>query len=46
MLFGKLLEGSNDDEDNDLQDLEQELRTGLDKAKAMAGACKITIEPD
>lgn len=41
MLFGKLLEGSNDADDNVLIDMEQQLRSGIEKAKAMANACKI-----
>lgn len=46
MLFGKLLEGSQEDEDNDLFDMEQKLRAGVEKAKALASACKMTVEPD
>jgi hypothetical protein len=45
MLFKNLLEGANDPEDNDLLDLEQELRVGIEKAKSMISACKITNEP-
>lgn len=41
MLFGKLLEAGNEMEENDLQEMEQELKIGIDKAKALAAACKM-----
>ena len=40
MLFGKLLEGAADGEENDLTEMELELRHGIQKAKEMAAACK------
>lgn len=43
MLFGKLLE-SNEAEENDLFEMEQELRQGIEKAKNMAATCK--MNPD
>ena len=46
MLFGKLLEGSNDADENMLLDMEQDLRGGIEKAKALAANCKMTTETD
>lgn len=46
MLFGKLLESVNEAEENDLYEMEQELRKGIDKVKGMASSCKITTEDD
>ena len=44
MLFGKLLESVNDNEENDLMEMEQELRQGIDRAKLMSSGCKITSD--
>ena len=46
MLFGKLLESVNEGEENDLYDMEQDLRRGIDKVKNMASSCKISTEDD
>jgi hypothetical protein len=46
MLFGKLLEGANDMEENDLTEMEQELRTGIERSKALIAACKMGAEED
>ena len=46
MLFGKLLESNNEGEENDLYDMEQDLRQGLEKAKNMAASCKMTADDD
>ena len=42
MLFGKLLENVNDAEENDLYEMEQELRRGIDRVKNMATSCKMS----
>ena len=46
MLFGKLLENVNEGEENDLLEMEQELRRGIDKAKNMASSCKVNGEDE
>jgi hypothetical protein len=46
MLFGKLLEVANEPEENDLQEMEQELRLGIDRAKSIANACKMNTEEE
>ena len=46
MLFGKLLQSVNDGDENDLFEMEQELRRGIDKVKSMASSCKINAEDD
>ena len=46
MLFGKLLEVGNEVEENDLQEMEQQLRQGIDRVRAMAAACKMNTEED
>lgn len=45
MLFGKLLE-AQDGEENDLTEMEQELRQGLERVKAMATGCRISGEEE
>lgn len=45
MLFGKLLEGQ-EGEENDLIEMEAELRHGLEKVKAMAAGCRIAGEDE
>ena len=46
MLFRKLLEAGNEVEENDLQEMEQQLKIGIDKAKALAAACKMNTEDE
>lgn len=46
MLFGKLLEGAMDGEENDLTEMELELRQGIQKAKEMAAACKSSADEE
>ena len=46
MLFGKLLESVNDGDENDLFEMEQELRRGIDKVKSMASSCKINADDE
>ena len=46
MLFGKLLEGAAEPDENELTEMEIELRQGIEKAKAMAAACKTTSEDE
>jgi hypothetical protein len=46
MLFGKLLEVANEPDENDLQDMELELRQGIDRAKGIAAACKMNTEEE
>ena len=46
MLFGKLLENVNEAEENDLFEMEQELRQGIDRAKNMAASCKMGPDED
>jgi hypothetical protein len=46
MLFGKLLESANEGEENDLIEMEQELRRGIDRAKSMASSCKVTNDEE
>lgn len=46
MLFGKLLENVNEAEENDLFEMEQELRHGIDRAKNMAASCKMSPDED
>ena len=46
MLFGKLLEAGNDGEENDLMEMELELRQGIEKVKNMAASCKVNGEEE
>ena len=46
MLFGKLLEGVVDGQENDLTEMELELRQGIQKAKEMAAACKSNADEE
>jgi hypothetical protein len=46
MLFGKLLESVGEGEENDLFEMEQELRQGIDRVKNMASSCKMSNDDD
>lgn len=47
MLFGKLLEGVNNEiEENELTEMEQDLRSGIERSKAMIAACKTGVDDD
>ena len=46
MLFGRLLESVNEAEENDLLEMEQELRRGIDRVKNMASSCKVTSDEE
>lgn len=46
MLFGRLLEGNNDNDDGHLTELEKDLKSKIDKAKVLASSLKSTPEND
>ena len=46
MLFKNLLEASNDIGDNQLMEMEKDLKTKIEKAKSLASTCKASKEAD
>jgi hypothetical protein len=46
MLFKNLLEASNDIGDNQLMEMEKDLKSKIEKAKSLATTCKINKEAD
>ncbi len=46
MLFKNLLEASNDIGDNQLLEMEKDLRAKIEKAKSLASTCKVSKEAD
>lgn len=46
MLFKNLLEGSNDVADFQLNDMERDLKSKIEKAKTMVSTCKVNRDAD